>query len=156
MLHTRVPAVLEQELKQLAKNLRVPVSNVVRAILEDAVEAVDAVGDIAQGELQGFAERLSRQRSDLRARVAKPARKEEPIEDAEVVEPPEAPCPSSAPAVLDGVYGYQSLVVATDTACTVCGRPLSAGSSASRALFDEPGRRVFLGAGCRLVPGPSD
>ena len=40
VLHTRVPAVLEEELKRLATALRMPVSNLVRAVLEDAVDAV--------------------------------------------------------------------------------------------------------------------
>ena len=115
VLHTRVPAVLEQELKRLAHSLRVPVSNVVRAILEDAVDAVEA-------------------------------------EEAEVIEPEEPPCPPEAPAILEGVFGYQPLTLATDTTCSVCGRDLSAGSDALRALFDEPGKRVFLGPECRLVP----
>ena len=60
VLHTRVPAVLDQELKRLATNLRVPVSNVVRAILEDAIDAVDSVGEKAQGELLGFVDRIAR------------------------------------------------------------------------------------------------
>ena len=44
VLHTRVPAVLERELKRFADNLRVPVSNLVRTILEDALSVADAVG----------------------------------------------------------------------------------------------------------------
>ncbi len=42
MLHTRVPAVLERELKRFAENLRIPVSNLVRTILEDALDVADA------------------------------------------------------------------------------------------------------------------
>ena len=37
VLHTRIPAVLEGELKSAARALRIPVSNLVRTILEDAV-----------------------------------------------------------------------------------------------------------------------
>jgi hypothetical protein len=44
VLHTRVPAVLEQELKRVANAWRVPVSNVVRALLEDALDTIDVVG----------------------------------------------------------------------------------------------------------------
>ena len=53
VLHTRVPAVLEQELKRLADSLRIPVSNVVRTILEDALDAVDVAGKRAEGEIRG-------------------------------------------------------------------------------------------------------
>ena len=41
VLHTRVPAVLEQELKRVANAWRVPVSNVVRALLEDALDTLE-------------------------------------------------------------------------------------------------------------------
>lgn len=154
VLHTRVPAVLEQELKQLAHNLRVPVSNVVRAILEDAVDAVDTVGDIAQGEILGFVDRLAKQREDLRTRVQREPEhtSEEPeeVEDAEIVE---STCPDEAPEQLEGVYGYQPLKLASDTECSVCGAALPAGTEACRALFDEPGKRVFLGPSCKLMPG---
>ncbi len=44
VLHTRVPAVLDQELRRVANSLRVPVSNVVRALLEDALHTVDDFG----------------------------------------------------------------------------------------------------------------
>lgn len=153
VLHTRVPAVLEEELKRLAKNLRVPVSNVVRAILEDAVDAVDTVGEVAEGELVGFADRLARQRDHLRGRMT---RRDADVEDAVVeddVRPEDQPaCPDAPPAVLDGVFGYQALTLATDTECSVCGKRLEAGASASRALFDDPTRRVFLSSSCRLMP----
>lgn len=153
VLHTRVPAVLDQELKRLAKNLRVPVSNVVRAILEDAVDAVDTVGERTESELMGFVDRLQRQRDELRSRMKKapePAAEDE--DDAESPAADALACPEAAPDVLDGVFGYQPLVLATDVECTVCGRTLPAGSAAHRGLFDEPGKRVFLGPGCRLLP----
>lgn len=160
VLHTRVPAVLDQELKRLAKNLRVPVSNVVRAILEDAVDAVDSVGERAEGELMGFVDRLARQRDELRHRIAR-QQAGEPGATPEA-EPPSRPdaeplsCPDEIPEILDGVFGYQPMVLATATECSVCGRELPAGSDAHRALFDEPGKRVFLGPECRLVPAPKE
>ena len=66
VLHTRVPAVLEQELKRLAGALRVPVLNVVRTILEDAVDTIDSVGQLAEGELRGVADMLQRHRRRYR------------------------------------------------------------------------------------------
>src|SRR5688500_5649076 len=100
VLHTRVPAVLESELKRLATNLKMPVSNLVRAILEDAIDAVDAVGQRAEGELQGIAQRLHEQRDALRARAAHGPATREP-EAAAVAEPS---CTETA-SDLDGVIG---------------------------------------------------
>jgi hypothetical protein len=37
VIHTRIPAALEEQIKRLAEGLRVPVSNLVRNMLEDAI-----------------------------------------------------------------------------------------------------------------------
>lgn len=58
VLHTRVPAVLEAELKRFAQNLRVPVSNLVRTILEDALDAADAAGERVEERLRKAATQL--------------------------------------------------------------------------------------------------
>lgn len=148
VLHTRVPAVLEQELKRLATNLKMPVSNLVRAILEDALDAVDAVGQRAEGELHGIAERLRVQRDALRSTaVAKPARASEPA--------PASPCPASS-ELLEGVIGFQSLVLIADATCSACGKALPKGTKACRGVREEPGPRVLLGPECELLPSGSE
>jgi hypothetical protein len=38
VIHTRIPAALEEQIKRLAEGLRVPVSNLVRNMLEDAID----------------------------------------------------------------------------------------------------------------------
>jgi hypothetical protein len=43
VLHARIPAALEEQIKRLAEALRVPVSNVVRNMLEDAIEVTRRV-----------------------------------------------------------------------------------------------------------------
>ncbi|UCF46962.1 MAG: hypothetical protein JSU89_07205, partial [Myxococcales bacterium] len=70
VLHTRVPAILEQELKRVANAWRVPVSNVVRALLEDALDTLDVVGAKAEGELRGVAEMLASERHRIRRKSA--------------------------------------------------------------------------------------
>src|SRR5690349_5712901 len=124
VLHTRVPAVLEQELKRLARGLRVPVSNVVRAILEAAIDAVDTVGERAEDGIHNSAQRMPKQRSDLRTRANVGSE-----------------CPSPPQEALEGALGFQSLVLASDTRCTICDRELEAGEGACRAIFDEPGKK---------------
>ena len=71
VLHTRVPAVLERELKRFADNLRIPVSNLVRTILEDAVSVADRAGDRVEERLRTAAEHLGHERERLRAETAK-------------------------------------------------------------------------------------
>lgn len=139
VLHTRVPAVLEQELKRLAKNLRVPVSNVVRAILEDALDTVDVVGQRAEGELRSVAERLHRERGRLRTKVVR----EEDIEDGVAIERPAAP--------LAGVVGFQSMLLARDHRCALCGRAMSAGDEAFLGVREHAGPKVIVGRECLPV-----
>ncbi|MEZ4323848.1 MAG: hypothetical protein R3B40_01455 [Polyangiales bacterium] len=131
VLHTRVPAVLESELKRLATSWRMPVSNVVRALLEDALDAVDSVGTRAEGELRGAAELLRNQRQSLRQRAHS--------EPAPAPEPSEAPRPP-----LEGAVGFTPMVLAHPTTCAVTGRAMPAGAQAFLVLFTEAGRSAIV------------
>ncbi len=114
VLHTRVPAVLERELKRFAENLRVPVSNLVRAILEDAVEAADAAGESVEGRLTRAAQQLGLGREKLKKRVM--------------------------PDPLAGVFAFQAVTLAQPATCAKCRRELRAGERAHLGLTDSPPR----------------
>ncbi len=142
-----------------------PVSNVVRAILEDAIEAVEVVGQRAEGTLEGIVDRISAQRQSLKQAVrGAPAPAEgtpsapASTQTRSVVEAPSCPDPDGdlAKSKLDGVIGFQRLSLATEAACTVCGKKLARGSEACRGVREESGPRVLLGPRCTLVPGSSE
>ena len=140
VLHTRVPVVLEQELKRLATSLRVPVSNVVRAILEDAIDTVDVVSARAEGELRGVASVMRHERDRLRKRIpSAPPRTAEPP-------PPEPPAREQpAPAApLAGAIGYAPIVLVGDAVCAVTGRAMSAGDEAFIVHFADSTRTVLI------------
>lgn len=130
VLHTRVPAVLEEELKKLATNLRVPVSNVVRTMLQEAVEAIDAVQGRAEDELRGVADRLHARR-DTR-----------PESSGSESEPPRPVAP------LAGIIGYQPLMLARDGYCSLCGSTIPAGKTAYLGVREVAGPRVILDETC--------
>jgi len=132
VLHTRVPAVLEEELKKLATNLRVPVSNVVRSILQDAVETLDAVQGRAEDELRGVADRLHARR----------ATRTDVVTDEMA---PEVPKPT---APLAGIIGYQPLMLARDEQCTLCGSAIAVGQTAYLGVREVVGPRVLLNHAC--------
>jgi|JI10StandDraft_1071094.scaffolds.fasta_scaffold127799_3 hypothetical protein len=140
VLHTRVPAVLESELKRLATSWRMPVSNVVRALLEDALDAVDSVGTRAEGELHVVAELLRNQRQSLRQRATSE------------VPPPPPPTAGSRPP-LEGAVGFTPMVLAHAAQCAVTGRAMAAGAQAFLVLFTEPGRSAIVSP--EAVPQPS-
>ena len=142
VLHTRVPAVLEQELKKLATNLRVPVSNVVRAILEDAVTVADLATKRTEDGLRSWAGRLGDERDRLKNKVA-PAR---------VDDEPAGEEPAGTPDPLDGILGFQPLVLAAAARCAKCDRALGAGDDAFLGIREVPGgKRIIVGQECLPV-----
>lgn len=159
VLHTRVPAVLEEELKRLATALKMPVSNLVRAVLEDAVDAVDFATERAEGELKGIASRIHAQRESLRSAVqtgsatasAAEASVREKESAASVAAASEPSCPATSPD-LEGLIGVQRLTLVSDSKCSVCGRVLARGSEACRGVRDDAGPKVLLGSRCTLLP----
>lgn len=148
-MHTRVPAVLEQELKRLAESLRMPVSNVVRAILEDAVTAVDLVGRKAEGGMSRVVDRMVEKRERLRDMATGKSHEREG-RGAES-EDGEAPVTAKRDP-LEGVLGFQPLLLATGASCSLCGIELASGSEAYVGVRDAPGPRVLIGPECLPKP----
>ncbi len=144
VLHTRVPAVLEQELKRVANAWRVPVSNVVRALLSDALDTLDVVGAKAEGELREVAEMLASERSRIRRKSSERLGKIPAA--AKVTERPEsAEEPTSPPDPFAGAVGVTPITLVHDAVCGVSGEKLPAGSEAYMVLFDDPGRKLITG-----------
>lgn len=116
VLHTRIPVVLEQELKRFAENLRIPVSNLVRTILEDALDVADAASENVEARLMSAAKQLEHERERLKARV-----KLNPLR---------------------GVFAFQEVTLAQATMCARCKKDLAAGSRAFLGLVDDDGQRA--------------
>ncbi len=150
VIHTRVSVVLEQELKRLAGSLRVPVSNVVRTILEDAVSKVDMVGQLAEGEIRSVADRIEKHREVLRTgAVFKDSEPDESTPDeGEAEGSPPAKEPSEDAGALDGVVGFQPLLLAKPALCAVCQQPLTVGKEVFMGIRDDGGPRVIVGSDC--------
>ena len=126
VLHTRVPAVLERELKRFADNLRVPVSNLVRTILEDALEVADAATENVEERLKKAAHQLEVEREKLKKKVL--------------------------PDPLADVFAFQDVTLALAAQCVKCGRDLRPGEKAHLGLTDGPqrhgARRIFACDAC--------
>lgn len=126
VLHTRVPAVLEEELKRFAQNLRVPVSNLVRTILEDALQVADAASETVESRLKNAARQLEEERKKLKQRVA--------------------------PTPLSDVFAFQTLTLAQPARCAQCQKPLGPGERAHMGLTDGPPKpgagRIFVCEDC--------
>ena len=123
VLHTRIPAVLEAELKATARALRVPVSNLVRTILEDAVAIADRASEKVEDRLSRAAKTVRDERGRLRAKVERKA-------------------------PLDDIVAYQPVVMAADGECAKCSRSLREGDDALLAITNTPGKPRFVCDGC--------
>jgi hypothetical protein len=110
VLHTRVPAVLERELKRFADNLRVPVSNLVRAILQDALSVADAAGTGIEERLKNAAKTLETERERLKKKVN--------------------------PDPLAGAVAFQAVTLAQPATCCKCSESLPRGAHAHLALSE--------------------
>jgi hypothetical protein len=125
VLHTRVPAVLEAELKRFATNLRIPVSNLVRTILEDALSVADAAGENVEARLKSAARQLEEERGRLKRRVL--------------------------PDPLRDVVAFQTVTLAKPTTCAKCSATLAPGARAHLGVTDAPAPgapRVFVCDSC--------
>jgi hypothetical protein len=145
--------VLERELRRLAESLKVPMSNVVRAILEDALEAADRAGRRTEAELRSWAERLSSERDRLRERVCASLPGEGRDGADQDGGAPDATDESVGAVEPDGVdetglLGFQPFVLAAATTCGRCGRELERGQEAFLGIRDVPGPRLIVGREC--------
>lgn len=134
---------MEEELKRVAESLRVPVSNVVRAMLEDALRAAGTVSERVEGELRGFVERVDD------PRVGDPR-----VGDQRVVGQPETPatsCPDAA-GPLEEALAFDKTVLNRSAHCDHCGKGLPRGSAAYHAVFQDGRTGVFVAANCRHLP----
>jgi hypothetical protein len=125
VLHTRVPAVLERELKRFAENLRVPVSNLVRTILEDALQVADAATESVEERLKRAAKHLEKEREKLKKRM-----EHDPLE---------------------GILAFQEVTLAVATLCAKCERELPRGARAHLGIGEEPFARTTLQRDRRFV-----
>jgi hypothetical protein len=141
LIQTRVPESLESALKEEATRRRLPVSQLVRNILEDTLQivgdVVDGVDAIVQDSIA-----LGRQvGQNVRARSSA-----SPPTETETT--PTAAPPPADPA-LDDVYAWNEVVPSRPATCSSCGVALAAGNPAFVGLRDDPSRgRAWSCSGC--------
>jgi hypothetical protein len=133
VLHTRISEQLAQDIRAIAEDLRVPVSNLVRNVLEEAFNAVERVsGDVSSlmddviEEAELASQRYRRYRDRVRERAHERA-------DAQARAAAAAPAPGADP--LARVVAWQPVVLAAPRRCARSGREL------------RPGERAYLGIG---------
>lgn len=157
VLHTRISEDLSEEIRRLADDMRLPVSNLVRNVLEEAFSVVenvsDNVGDLFEdvlGEAEEARERILRQMDNAEQRRSRRGRNRSgrqsrsrsrgpDIEDEfradEAAETaakpqPETQAKARTPKEFPDVLGWQPLVLNRQQACADCGLELQKGDRA--------------------------
>jgi hypothetical protein len=142
ILHTRISEQLSDDIRAIADDLRVPVSNLVRNVLEEAFSAVERVsGDVGEliddvlEEAEVASERYRRYRDRVRDRAKE--RAQERAAGVRSEEPPAYGAPSDTAEAdpLSRVVAWQPVVLAAERRCARTGRTL------------RPGERAYLGLG---------
>jgi hypothetical protein len=181
VLHTRISEQLSEDIRRAADDLRVPVSNLVRNVLEESFGAVERMTDEVGAFLEEALSDADGARSDLRRigrRFQALARRQRRrfargLEDAhdevaegdEAFEPgpgteraearPTPPEPSRAaqpaPPSFPDVIGWQPLLANAACACAACTRPIAAGERTFVGATERGLSRTFLCAACMRV-----
>jgi hypothetical protein len=162
ILHTRVSQQLSEEIRRVAEDLRVPVSNLVRNVLEEAFHVVEQVSGDVGGIVEEVLEEAERARERFRRRAWRHRdhwheRDDERREataaerrDAPAAERSEAPsAPERDPQrAFPGVVGWQPLVLDVERRCACDGRPLARGEDAWAGLTEQGLSGVYLCGAC--------
>lgn len=121
VLHTRVPEELEDALQKKAVAMRIPVSNLIRNILEDAFQFVEnvvadgfSITDTIRKDAISIAETTKTGFSALK----QPRKAKEKT----------SPDKKKLDSVLSQVYGWQEIVLNKNGACFVCVKDIKKGS----------------------------
>ena len=143
VLHTRIPAALEDDIKKVADRLRIPVSNLVRNILQDALALATSVqknvGDRV-AEIRDLASPLEAQLRGALLRL-RPAAGAQPVGEPATAAKPGA-------ATLADVIAWQPIQLGRVTICAGCDAELAAGSEARLGLTADPSVRLFSCSSC--------
>ena len=121
VLHTRISQQLAEDIGRMAEDLRVPVSNLVRNVLEEVFSVVERVTENVGDVIEGVLDEAGRSR-----RRAAPAPRQDPPD----------------------ILGWQQLILARAGCCADCSAPLSRGERAYVGVTGSGPSPVTLCADC--------
>jgi hypothetical protein len=156
VLHTRISEPLAEEIRRMAEDLRLPVSNLVRNVLEEAFSVVEAVTDNVGDLIDDVADEAERARGRIRSRRQRgrhPHRRhrhargrpgaldEEPASGFSRGAPPERePFPD--------VVGWQPLILNQPQSCADCEEPIERSERGFAGMTAAGRAEVYLCRDC--------
>ena len=120
VLHTRISEQLAGDIRQIAEDLRVPVSNLVRNVLEETFSVVERVSDNVGGVIEEVIDEAARARDRIERRMRRewqrPQRERGEDSDPHTTRRPRPE--------FSEVAGWQPLILNRANACADCGAAL--------------------------------
>ncbi len=142
VLHTRVSERLAEDIRKTAEELRVPVSNLVRNVLEDAFSVVEAVTGEVGDLIEDVIEEADKARAKLSRHGRRGLRKARRYVDEDQREPsPELP-------EFEDVLGWQPIILNADQTCVGCARELPRRKRAFLGLTSSGVSSAYLCSRC--------
>jgi hypothetical protein len=131
VLHTRISENLAENIYRVAEDLRVPASNLVRNVLEDAFSVVESVTDNVGDLIESILDEAERARARIARsveRTRRAVRRPAPVREADeaVADADEGDGPPEFPEVL----GWQPMLLNHEQRCSDCGAQISKGERA--------------------------
>lgn len=138
VLHTRVPEALEKELRKKAERMRVPVSNLIRNILEDAFKFVDNV----VSDSLSIAESVRKDAMNIAetAKAGVRALKKQRTGKPQTTYPPSK--------TLSNVYGWQPIILNLKSTCYFCRKTLQKKTGAMMGVGKPSAPPIFACKQC--------
>jgi len=122
VLHTRISEQLARDIRKMAEDLRVPVSNLVRNVLEETFSVVESVTDDMGGLLEDVIEQAEKASDRIhhfqRRRREREAREEHRRQ------------PSEQPEAFDDIEAWQPVILNATRRCDADGREIRRGEQA--------------------------
>ena len=162
VLHTRISEELSEDIRRLADDMRVPVSNLVRNVLEEVFTAVEQV----TGDVGDFFDEVLDEAEGVRDRIHQRRRRREPASSApsvdpeqefqrdETVEAREGETLRKAGATrpdLSHILGWQPVIANRASSCKACGAAIEPADHAFIGLEDSGHSRDLYCEECASV-----
>lgn len=152
VLHTRISDALAEDIRRLAEDLRVPASNLVRNVLEEAFSVASRVGEDVSDLLDEALERAGRASDRMERRRARDAEGPPAAGEPDAPEPPRTETGPGGPAedaavlarAFPGVVAWQPVVLNAPGRCARTGRRLAPGDRAWLGVTAQGPARLLL------------
>jgi hypothetical protein len=127
VLHTRISEQLADDIRQMAEELRVPVSNLVRNVLEEAFSVVESVSDDVGDLLEDVIEQAERASDRLHHFRRRRGERVDPEEERR-------PADDGEPRAFEEVEAWQPVILNATRRCDGDGREMRRGEQAFLGL----------------------